>query len=109
VFYVLLLVIAALGGAIYLLFILQNVPGMAEERLGVLEPLPPDVGEWKRDEDSEAARGAAREGLIREVRTFFDEPAGKLFRQVRYRSAESGQIVRTEPDERLKRRRVKPS
>lgn len=106
-FYLLLLGIAALGGVIYLLFIFQSVPGMKEERLGELEPLPPDVGEWHADLESPAAANAEREGLRREVRTFFDEQRGELLRQVRYIERTTGEVARTEPDERLKRRRVK--
>jgi len=107
VFYVLLILIAGLGFAIYLLFIMQNVPGMKEERLGELEPLPPDVGEWKTDGESEAGRSAAQQGLTREIRVFFDEQAGQLFRQVRYKQPTTNEVVRSEPDKRLKRRRIK--
>lgn len=106
-FYVFLLIIAVLGIGMYLLFFLQNVPGAAEERLGVMEPLPEDVGEWKIDAESSDARGAAAEGLRRETRTFYDEARRSLLRQARYRSIETGDIVRVEPDELLKRKRVK--
>lgn len=106
-FYVLLLLVAALGGAIYLLFVVENVPGMREERVGELEPLPPDVGVWRVESEGDAARRAAEEGLEREVRTFFDEQGGKLYRQVRYRDPTTNEIVRTEPDARVKRRRIR--
>lgn len=106
-FYVFLLLVAALGVGIYLTFIFQNVPGMKEERLGTLEPLPPDVGTWKADTESAAARSASAEGLKREVRLFFDERKNRLYEQVRYRSAESAEIVRVEPDRPIKRRRIK--
>jgi hypothetical protein len=107
VFYVFLLVLAALGIGIYLIVFLGNVPGAAEERLGVLEPLPPDLGQWKEESDTREASVAREQGLKREVRTFFDEAHGRLLRQVRYRSIESNEIVRADPDQVLKRRRVR--
>lgn len=106
-FYVFLLVVAAIGLGIYLTFIFQNVPGMKEERLGVLEPLPPDIGTWKSDTETEAGRQAALDGLLREVRLFFDERANRLYEQVRYRARESAEIVRVEPDRQIKRRRIR--
>jgi hypothetical protein len=108
VFYVFLLVLAALGIGIYLIVFLGNVPGAAEERLGVLEPLPPDLGEWTEDCDSPEAKRAGAEGLQRQVRTFFDESRGRLLLQARYRRITDGEIVRAEPDRVLKRRRVHP-
>ena len=39
-FYIFLMVVAAIGVGVYLTFIFQNVPGVKEERLGRLEPLP---------------------------------------------------------------------
>lgn len=107
VFYLFLLAVAAIGFAIYLLFFLNNVPGAMEERLGVYEALPPDVGQWSVDGESEQGRLAAAEGLRREVRTFFEENKGRLLRQVRYRNAETNAIVRVEPDQIVRRRRVK--
>jgi len=106
-FYVFLLLVAAIGVGVYLTFIFQNVPGMKEERLGKLEPLPPDVGTWKMDEESAAARAAAGEGLRREVRVFYDESKNRLYEQVRYRAQDSAEIVRVDPDRQLKRRRIK--
>lgn len=108
-FYVFLLILAALGIGIYLIVFLGNVPGAAEERLGVLEPLPSDVGEWQEDLDSAEAASACEQGLKREQLTFFDEARGRLLRQVRYRHAESNEIVRADPDRVVKRRRVHPA
>lgn len=108
-FYVFLLVVAAIGVGVYLTFVFQNVPGMKEERLGTLEPLPEDIGSWKVDAESEPARAAANEGLVREVRLFHDESRGRLVEQVRYRRSSDSEIVRVEPDRRVKRRRVKPA
>jgi hypothetical protein len=107
VFYVFLLVLAGLGIGIYLIVFLGNVPGAAEERLGVLEPLPPDVGQWQEDLSSPEAARAREEGLRREVRTFFDEARGRLLRQARYRHPDSNEIVRADADLVVKRRRVR--
>jgi hypothetical protein len=105
VFYLFLLLIAAISIGVYLLFILSQVPGVKEQRLGVLEELPADLGQWKADEETP-------EGLVREVRHIFQEgsgllSAGKLIRQVRYRDKASDEIVRVEPEEVIKRRRIK--
>ena len=106
-FYLFLVVCGAIGIGIYLLFIMNLVPGAKEERIGVLEPLPPDVGKWKEDRDSDEGRAAAAEGLVREARHFFYEISGKLVRQVRYRSEATNEIVRTDPEESVKRRRLR--
>ncbi len=106
-FYVFLVICGAIGIGIYLLFIMNLVPGAKEERIGVLEPLPEDVGKWKEDHESEAAKQAAAEGLVREVRHFHYETSGRLVRQARYKSRATGEIVRTEPEEAVKRRRVR--
>jgi hypothetical protein len=107
VFYVFLLICGAIGIGIYLLFIMNLVPGAKEERLGVLEPLPADVGKWRQDHDSDAGKRAAGEGLVREVRHFYYETNGRLVLQVRYKSRETGEIVRAEPEEAVRRRRVR--
>jgi hypothetical protein len=106
-FYVFLLICAAIGIGVYLIFILNLVPGAKEERLGVLEPLPTDVGKWKEDDESDAGKAARNEGLVREVRHYFYETSARLVRQVRYRNASTNEIVRTEPDEAVRRRRVR--
>jgi hypothetical protein len=105
VYYIFLLVIAGLAVGVYLLVIFRNVPGAVEERLGALEPLPDDLGVWKADADSDAARAASAEGLTREVRSFLEQD--RLLRQVRYRDAATGEIVRADKDEVVKRRRIK--
>ena len=81
-----LVVIAIVGGLLYMLVIQREVPGVVEQRFGVLEALPPDVGKWKVDADSEEARMALRQGLRREVRVFYDVQKGTLTRQTRYRN-----------------------
>ena len=72
-FYFFLLVVGVLGIGIYVLFIFSQVPGAKEERLGVLEPLPSDLGKWLSDEASAEGTAAASEGLRREVRTLRQE------------------------------------
>jgi cadmium resistance protein CadD (predicted permease) len=106
-FYVFLVVCALIGIAIYLFFIVNLVPGASEERVGVLEPLPPDLGIWKADSESTAGRAAAANGLTREVRYYFYETRSQLVQQVRHRNPITGEIVRTERDEVIKRRRVR--
>jgi hypothetical protein len=107
VFYLFLLICGAIGIGIYLVFIMNLVPGAAEERLGVLEALPSDVGKWKEDHESDAARSAEKDGLVREVRHFFYETNGRLVFQARYRNRATNEIVRTEPERAVKRRRVR--
>jgi hypothetical protein len=111
VFYVFLILVGILAVGVYLLFIFSQVPGAKEQRLGVLEPLPADLGKWKIDEDSPEAAAAKREGQVREVRVLHYEGTGfshgRLVEQVRYRSAETHEIVRVEPERELKRKRVK--
>lgn len=106
VYYVFLLVVAVLAIVAYLLLVYRSVPGAVEERLGVLEPLPDDLGVWKADV-SPAAEAARAEGLCREVRTFLDQD--RLIEQTRYRNLESGEIVRVDKDRVLKRKRIKPT
>ncbi|MGC4064526.1 MAG: hypothetical protein QM784_07760 [Polyangiaceae bacterium] len=109
-----LVLVAGLAFAVvYLMFFLREVPGAAEERLGKLEPLPEDLGVWRRDTDSADGVAAASSGLVREERLILDDPSGtgggSLLRQVRYRDVTSGVIARAEPDERIRRRRIFPA
>jgi hypothetical protein len=110
VFYLFLLGCAAIGGIIYVFFA-GMFPGLKEERFGVLEPLPPNLGQWETDDDSEAGRAAAAEGKKREVRLLFEEgglfSSGRLVRQVRLRDAQTNEIVEIRPDEAVRRRRVR--
>jgi hypothetical protein len=112
VFYVFLLIVAALGVAVYLVFIFKLVPGAAEERLGVLEPLPHDIGQWRIDEDSELGKAALARNRKREERLFFEEgkglmAQGRLLRQVRYRNLIDNTIEEIEPDQPVKRKRIR--
>jgi hypothetical protein len=106
-FYVFLVLVGAAGLGVYVLFIFNLVPGAQDERLGVLEPLPPDVGKWSADTESEAGRHAAKDGLVREVRHYYYENGGKLVLQVRYKQKDTGNIVRVEPEQAVKRKRVR--
>ncbi|MCA9629059.1 MAG: hypothetical protein KC766_15370 [Myxococcales bacterium] len=99
----------AIGGYLFLVF--REVPGAVEERLGEYEDLPQDIGEWVRDTQSDQARRAEAEGLFREVRVLLTQggtfKGQRLVRQARYRDLETNKIARVEPDEELKRKRVK--
>jgi hypothetical protein len=106
-FYVFLLLIGVASIAIYLVFVVREVPGLATQRLGELEPLPPDLGKWKDDVESEHGKLAVSEGLRRETRVLWDEASGRLVYQTRYRDAETNTIVRIEPERAERRRRVK--
>ena len=109
--YLLFLGIALVPCVIYAVVVILEVPGMADERLGTLEALPDDVGEWKIDSDSEATRSAAAEGLVRETRLWINPNdlfgRKKIYRQVRYLDRETLDLVRTEKDVRIRRKRVK--
>lgn len=109
-FYLFLLGVAALGGLVYL-FAAGLFPGLKEERFGVLEALPPNLGQWQQDTESEAGRAALAHGQRREVRFWFEEGglfgSGKLLRQARLRDAASNEIVSILPDEVVRRRRVR--
>lgn len=105
-YFVFLLIPVALS-VLYLIVVMMEVPGFAEERLGFLLRrrgfTPSDVNVWKADHESEMAREAERENLIRETRLFRDPTGGWLRRgqylwQVRYVEKETGEVVRTEPD-----------
>jgi hypothetical protein len=107
-----LIALAAIGGLVYTLVIHREVPGVMEQRFGVLEPLPLDVGKWRTDDNSDEGKAAAREGLVREVRLFHDPNrgffgGGKLVRQVRYRNPATNAIVRVDASVPVKRKRLK--
>ncbi|HEX4479021.1 MAG TPA: hypothetical protein VH142_28250 [Polyangiaceae bacterium] len=107
-----LVFIAFIGGMIYLLVVYREVPGAMEMRLGVLEPLPDDIGQWKTDEDSAEGKTAVQQGLKREVRMYHDLRGGgllgggKLIHQARYRNRATNEITRVEPDVIVPRKRV---
>jgi hypothetical protein len=107
VFYVFLVIVGVIGVSLYVTMFVREVPGFKEQRFGKLEELPSDVGKWKEDLDSPEGKRATAEGLKREVRHWLDSLTEKLYLQVRYRSMETKEIVRTEPDVEVKRKRVK--
>lgn len=108
-----LLGIALIGGLVYFLVVHSEVPGALEQRIGVFEALPDDIGKWKVDEESEEGKASVARGLKREERLFHDPNAGgfmgggKLVRQVRYRNRATNEIVKVEPDEPVRRKRVR--
>ena len=111
-FYLFLLGVAVVGGILYLALVAFGLfPGLKEERIGVLEPLPPNLGQWQLDAESDAGRQAGREGKKLEVRLLFEEGgifgAGKLLRQARLRDARTNEILRVLPDDVIKRRRIR--
>jgi hypothetical protein len=107
-----LVMIAVIGGLLYLLVVHREVPGAVEQRFGILEPLPSDVGTWKGDDESEEGKAAARRGLRREVRLFYDPRggllgSGRLVRQARCRNPTTNSIVCVEDEIPVRRRRIK--
>jgi hypothetical protein len=111
-FYLFLLGVAVVGGIIYLALIAFGLfPGLKEERIGVLEPLPPNLGKWQLDAESDAGRQAALAGKKLEVRFLFEEGgllgAGKLLRQARLRDGTTNEILQVLPDDVIKRKRIR--
>lgn len=106
VFYVFMLLLAAAGVAVYLLFFLTHVPGATEERLGELEPVPDDLGRWLVDTETPEGQAARSEGLLREKRLLLQEGGKRFIKQVRYRNAETREIVRIEREELVPRKRL---
>ncbi|HSC87541.1 MAG TPA: hypothetical protein VLC09_09740 [Polyangiaceae bacterium] len=104
-FYVFLLIVAAVGAAVYLTVFMSQVPGAKEERFGKLEPLPEHLGSWVRDERPDAA------GRVRETRHLLEEKHGlgssQLVLQVRYRDPATDEIVHVEPEQFVQRRRIR--
>src|SRR5262245_40057850 len=95
--YVLLGCIAMAEMAVYLLVIFGEVPCAVAERLGELEGLPTNLGEWSIDDSSSEGQAARARGLQREQRTWHERGGGWLGRdrlvlQVRYRDLKSGTI-----------------
>jgi hypothetical protein len=107
VFYGFLVLVGLVGVALYVTMFFREVPGFAEQRLGKLEALPPDLGKWKRDDESNEAKAAERDGLIRETRHWFDSDKNRLLFQARYRDAGSRAIVRADDDVVVKRKRIR--
>src|SRR5215831_1437640 len=102
-----LVAIAIIGVLFYLLIIYREVPGAIEQRFGALEALPEDIGQWKVDTESEEGKAAAARGLRRETRLFHDVQNNRLVRQARFKNGATGEITRVEPDEIVRRKRIR--
>ncbi len=109
--YAFVLLCGLVAAGAYVLFFMSQVPGAAEDRLGVYEALPPDLGKWKPEESTAAAQAGLAAGQLREIRWFFQEAGigsgGNLIQQVRVRDIKSGEILVVEPEVVIKRRRIK--
>lgn len=109
--YFLFLLIPIVLSALYLIVVLMEVPGFAEERLGRFlrkKGLPEDINRWKPDPDSTNAANDDDDTLLRETRIYRDPAAGwfgrgRLYWQVRYIDRTTGEVIRTEPDRPIRR------
>jgi hypothetical protein len=109
--YAFLILLGLLGVIAYVLVIFREVPGAVDERLGTLEPLPKNLGQWQVDEASEQGKAALTEGLQREVRIWHEAAGGffgreKLVEQARYRNLTTREIERVDEERPIKRRRI---
>lgn len=107
--YLFVVIIGAIGTIAYLSIMLNAVPGALDERLGKLEDLPPNLGEWQTDESSAEGAALLQQGKRMEVRYLLEQ--GGLFRrqaivkQSRVRDAATKEILEILPEERNRRRR----
>lgn len=107
--YLFVVIIGGLGTLAYLAIMFNAVPGAADERLGKLDPLPENLGEWQLDDSSEEGAALHAQGKRLEVRNLV-EPGG-LFRpqvfvkQVRVRDVATNELVEVRPEVRVRRRR----
>jgi hypothetical protein len=101
--YIFLLIVGAVGALAYVLLFFSHVPGAKDERLGKLEELPADLGTW--------TKGTGDDGMIVERRYLLADPSGmdeqNLVIQVRYRDPDSSEIVRVDPEQKYRRKRVR--
>ncbi|HEX2733407.1 MAG TPA: hypothetical protein VHM70_17470 [Polyangiaceae bacterium] len=109
--FVFLVLVAAVGYAVYLAVMYASIPGAVDERLGELEALPPNLGQWVADEESEGGRRQKALGRQREVRTLYISNEGWFGRkhfliQTRTRDLVTGEVVEVEPEVRAQRRRI---
>jgi hypothetical protein len=82
-------------GAIFLVFFSAEGTSPLDFLLGAYEPLPDDLGEWRKLGPDEPS------GLLREERWLLpgtDARASSLVRQVRFRHPETGTIVEVAPE-----------
>lgn len=110
--YFFVVLIGALGFLAYLGIMFNAVPGALDERLGTLEELPENLGEWTYDTESDEGKSLAAEDKRLEMR-YLLESSGALFkrqylvRQVRVRDLASNEIVQIRPEQRIVRKRRK--
>ncbi len=107
--YLFVIIIGGLGTLAYLAIMFNAVPGAADERLGKLEELPANIGEWQLDETSAEGAELAAKGKRLEVRHLLE--TGGLFKpqmivkQVRVRDVATNELVEVRPEVRTRRRR----
>lgn len=107
--YLFVVLIGGLGTLVYLGIMLNAVPGAMDERLGTLEELPANLGEWQYDETSTEGASLKEQGKRLEVRHLLE--TGGLFKgqtlvkQVRVRDLTTNDIVEVRPEQRSRRRR----
>lgn len=107
--YLFVVLIGGLGTIAYLAIMLNAVPGAMDERLGKLEELPANLGEWQHDDTSAEGLALASQHKRLEVR-YLLETGGFLkgqtiVKQVRVRDLDTNEIVEVRPEERQRRRR----
>jgi hypothetical protein len=106
--YVLLFGLVVVGTGIYLAMF-SLIPGAVDERFGVFDALPENLGEWSEDPELRLA-DVDPEKYRCEVRYLLQSGGGLLARdtlvkQVRLRDRNSNEIARVLPEERIPRRR----
>jgi len=107
--YLFVILIGAFGTLAYLAIMFNAVPGAADERLGKLEPLPENLGEWQHDTTSTESAELTSQGKRLEYRHLVEQ--GGLFKgqivvkQVRIRDAATNEILEVRPEVRHRRRR----
>jgi len=97
-------VLAALlfWAAVFMIFVASQGVSPVEFFLGRYEPLPQDLGTWRKTGNDEQT------GLLREERLLLpngNAKAGHLVRQVRHRDPATRAIMRIETEQRVPRRR----
>jgi len=88
---------------VFVTFFTSQETTLTEFLFGRYEPLPSDLNQWRRAEAEDET------ALLREERLVLPDGrdnAPVLLRQVRYRDAVTGKIVRVCAEERVRRRRV---
>ena len=109
--YLFVVIIGGLGLIAYLSIMFNAVPGTVDERLGTLEALPANLGEWVNDTTSDEGRTLAAQNKRLEQR-YLLEPGGLfrpqvLIKQSRLRDVATNEIIEVRPEVRTRRRRTK--